>query len=210
MTKTLNCENNRIEIPENAERCVILARHSFSVQEGDDRERTLEPEGVALCIMVRSAYIPLMDFLIHALGPPAYVASTFPRSLLTNFLVTNARHITQDARLNVNVYLKKAPALNEKPISKGEKLAQGAADTSLFGDQPAEDMLYRMQRFVSEQHGNARAVFAAGHEHNISLTAASYGVPADLLDLRELQAFVFFANKCGIVSVQKFEPEATR
>lgn len=212
----------RIEIPRDAERCVVLMRHSFSVQEGDDRTRTLTRDGVARCYQVVSDYSKLLGRLQTQYGGETeYVASGFPRSLLSCFLVTYATQISRDPRLNVDVYLKKAPAPEGSPhpnlrahweaegLSKGEMLARAANDPKLFGNQPAKDMLRRMHAFITEQHGMARVVFAVGHEHNISLTAASYGVPADLLDLQECGAFIFFVAKWWrVVSVQKFTPLA--
>ena len=91
---------DEIFIPPEATACAVAKRHSASVQEGDDENRTLTEEGVALCDAVRGDYRLLGTRLAPQFGPALYFASNLNRSVITQFDVTHARQIRRDARVN--------------------------------------------------------------------------------------------------------------
>lgn len=210
----------QITIPDNAVRCVVRGRHSHSVQDGPNETRTLTSEGVQLCQDVREDYAELVACLSEKFSSPTYFCSTFPRSLLTNFLVTSASQIITDARLTLEASVKKSPApagsshsnmyahLKAEGKTVGEILRYMAEDLSRFGNQPVGKALDNAADFA--KNPGTKFALTFDHEPAISLFASQMGAQADQLGLEECQAFVFFMDENDkVISVQKFCPVAT-
>lgn len=212
----------QIDVPESAVRCVVRVRHTHSVQEGENETRTITTEGKELCDAVQDVYAMLMEFLVGLFGPTIIACSTWPRALLTAYLVTRAPHIHQDPRLKLKASVKKSPAPEGSPhpnlyahwqaegLSLGQMMQQLAADPKIFGPQNVEPALADNVEFLKTGFGESKLVIAFDHEPMISLLAAKHDAPAELLGLEECQAFVFFLDKYdGVLPVQKFTPPAT-
>ncbi len=208
-------------IPEGTIRVVVRGRHAKSVQDGTNETRTLKESGVELCMAVRDEYQKLIDYLIAIFGPPAYASSMWPRSLITNFLITGSEQISQDSRLTLKISVKKAPSPkpefgNYYDWAKAQKmtipdiLKALVANPSLFGNQPVDDALFDNEDFIQSFSPENNLVVTFDHEPVISYTAAKYGASEDDIGLGECQAFIFYLNaKRKIIGVEKFVPAAT-
>ena len=214
---------DKIAIPTNAKRCVVQVRHSHSVQEGPNESRTLTTMGQILCAAVAPDYEELLKKLTERFGAPIFASSQYPRALLTAFLVTGANQIVMDERLNLDASVKKAPAPAGSPhpnlyahwkdegLGVPQMLQRLAADPSLFGNQPVNEGIQRMEDFVLNAFPESNLVIAFDHEPAISLYAAKCGMVAEKLGLTECQAMIFFLDAAGnVISIEKFESKATK
>lgn len=220
----------QIVIPEDAVRVTVLMRHSDSVQEGVDKQRTLKrPRGVELCNDIKPELDALTKFLSSQFGEPVFFHSGWPRSTLTLFLATGAEQIIEHTRLASKISSRDFPHLGEPEEprflgahatamgwTKQQTLAAMAATLRkhYHGDVMAIDDFHRVlldsRDFITGQYAALRHMMAVGHENAISLTAALAGAPDDQLGLKWCQAFVFFVDAEGaIIGVQKFTPTAT-
>lgn len=200
--------------PTNATKCVLWIRHSESVQEGDNRTRTLTPEGVRLCALVAAYYKIFVRNLAEVFGPPEYAVSEMARAFATCWELFHPSHIKVDPRLNLIVSLKK---INGGAWIK-ERTAQGKADAEiireaaenlegLFADQLLDVALSNAAAVATGKLTTDKFTVAVGHEPCISFFAGSARLPTDQLGLDECQAIVFFTDdEDNIVGMEKIVP----
>lgn len=212
-------------IPINATRVVVRARHSLAFQVGPNEARSLTPDGVELCRIVRRDYVKLIAKLEQQFGPAMYASSPLIRAVLSTCLITGAKNVHTDQRLAHEISIKKSPApagssarnLYDHFAGMGypiyRMIEQIARDPSLLGDQPYATALNDSTDFIRRPFDDAdgsRLVFAFGHESIISLTASRFGASSMILGLKETQAVIFYLDDArNVIDLEVFKPECT-
>lgn len=214
---------DEIFIPPEATACAVAKRHSASVQEGDEENRTLTDEGVELCDAVREDYRLLDARLAPQFGVALHFSSNLNRSLITQFAVTRARQIRRDARVNTQ-------RLTLRVLDEGRwvksRIEQGYTEPQLIREAlgsaqvmealrakaPVYEVMADFTDLVLRRNGfsdECRYVDVVGHEIGLSLVALEAGIEVNELGLEPLQSFVYFLLRGEVISVQKFTPMAT-
>lgn len=207
-------------LPGGFDRVVLMIRHSVAVKTGNDLNKTLSPEGVALCHEVKQFYMDLAMQIMNKMGvSPAFCCSPFPRSFVTAWEMFGAANINIEECLKVRASLltiyegKWAAARKAEKMNEPQMIRAFLADPSLMtGDFVAYNASYT--KFVeglsygTGESRSAKFVVAVGHEAGISMAANGF-LLADQLGLDNCEAILFYVAGGTIVSAEKIVPEKT-
>ena len=206
-------------IPEATRKMALLIRHSESVQEGEQHQRTLSSAGRRLCQKVLDFYTNLVHCLARTVGFEdtgviSYSCSEFPRAELTLWEILHPEQIIRNKLLCLIATLKKVNGGNWYKKQKAENKTVPEITRAFFDDptlwegQPFNE--YKQNYLDWVTGGEAYVNIGTAHEVGCSLAAGDY-LPDDVEPgLEECQSYLFcMDHKNNIIAVLKITPPGT-
>ncbi len=172
------------QIPRQAVRCVIRARHAPSEKDGHDDERVLTKAGYEFVERAGVSYRELTALLEPRFGKVLCVSSPKPRTRTTLALLMRPQHVLDDTR-----------------ITQGVRVITDTTRALL------EEELRLVDDFLIDPPRGSSFVFSVGHQPHLGEQAQRYGIKPKQADLPEGHAFIYFLNEAGkVLKVIRFDP----